>query len=134
MYLYHADALALGGTVVRPVPDIIESQVACSLPTAGGTASSRSGRFEYKGLISFESAQSSLTGNVETRNGVPFNVTRVSVVIEGLNILHMVMADRIVARLAAEHGPKEPNRPSEPKILSPDAEALRRRAEPASAC
>jgi hypothetical protein len=118
MYLYHADALALGGKVVRPVQDIIESQVACSLPTIGGNAIARSGRFDYKGLLSYESAQSSLTGGIENRDGKDFHVTGISIVIEKLNILNMVTADRIVARLAAEHGPAGPAMPKEPDIIT----------------
>ncbi|SRR5258708_17784833 len=114
MYLYHADALAIGGTLVRPIPQVIESRAACSLPTAGGTSSCRVEKFSLNGLISFDMAQCDLAGGVEIKNGVPLCVTRVSVVIEGLNILNMVMADRIVARLASEHGPND----KEPKIIT----------------
>ncbi|HWZ42104.1 MAG TPA: hypothetical protein VNW97_01435 [Candidatus Saccharimonadales bacterium] len=114
MYLYHADALALGGTLIRPVPQVIDSKAACSLPTTGGTATARVEKFSLNGLVSFDMAQSDVAGGIETKSGTEFNVTRVSTVIEGLNILNMVMADRIVVRLAAEHGPNDP----EPKIIT----------------
>lgn len=114
MYLYHADALAIGGTLVRPISQVIESKAACSLPTAGGTSSCRVEKFSLNGSISFDMAQCDLAGSVETKNGIDTSVTRVSVVIEGLNILNMVTADRIVARLASEHGPGD----KEPKIIT----------------
>jgi hypothetical protein len=40
------------------------------------------------------------------------------VLIEKLNILNMVTADRVMARLAAEHGPKHPDKPNEPEIIT----------------
>ncbi len=111
MYLYHADALALGGTLVRPLQNIVSSQAACSLPPSGGVASCRVEKFSMNGLVSFDSAQSDLAGGIEEKGGKEYNVTRVSVVVEGLNVLNMVMADRIVMRLAAEHetGTAEPS-------------------------
>jgi len=47
--------------------------------------------------------------------------TRISVVIEGLNILNMVTADRIVARLACKHDTDVPGTPiteTEPNIIT----------------
>jgi hypothetical protein len=112
MYLYHAHALALGGTFVRPFQQTIDSQAACSLSSAGGTGSARSEKFNFNNLISFDFAKSDVTGGVEKRNGTDIHVTRVSVVVEGLNILNMFTADRVVARLASEHDPKTADEPS----------------------
>jgi hypothetical protein len=111
MYLYHADALALGGNLIRPLQNVVSSQAACSLPPSGGVASSRVDKFSMNGLVSFDSAQSDLAGGTETKGGKQYSVTRVSVVVENLNVLNMVMADRIVMRLAAEHedGAAEPS-------------------------
>lgn len=120
MYFYHADALALGGALVRPMPDLIESQAACSLPATGGSASAASPRFAYKDIISFESAKTNLMGGIEpsvnpAKKGDFVYVTRVSVVIEGLNIMHrMVTADRIALRIVATHKPGD----DEPCIIT----------------
>jgi hypothetical protein len=115
MYFYHADALAFGGTMVRPIPEMIESLAACSLPAMGGIGSARSSKYTYKDLISFDSAQTNLMGGIEvTGSGEQLNTTRVSVVIEGLNIMHMVTADRIALRLVATHKPGDP----EPSIIT----------------
>ena len=119
MYFYHANALALGGTYVRPFQQVIPTQADCSLPITGGTSTARAEKFNFNDVISFDSAQSDVAGGKETKNGQDVYVSRVSIVIEGLNILNMFMADRIVARLATEHlwcdpKPKDP----EPKIIT----------------
>src|SRR5689334_5888869 len=103
MYLYHANALAFGGTFARPFSEPIPSQAPCSLGTSGGTGSCRAEKFNFKGVLSFDSAQSDVAGGVENRTDADYAVTRVAVVIEGLNILNMFVADRVVLRLASEH-------------------------------
>src|SRR5215471_7678089 len=124
MYLYHAHAVALGGTIERPVPQTIPALADCSLPIAGGTSSAKESRFD-NGLIAFDSAQSDLTGSVEIRNGSTVYVTGVSVSINGLNVRNMLMADQVVLRIAAEHdqppnpGPGQPfPQWGEPRIIT----------------
>ncbi|HLJ29216.1 MAG TPA: hypothetical protein VKY85_21085 [Candidatus Angelobacter sp.] len=107
MYLYHAHAVALGGTIERPDSQTIEGVAGCVLPLSGGTSSASSGKFD-NGLVAFDSAQSQLTGSVETRNGQLVHVTGVSTVINGLNIRNMFMADQVVVRIASEHSPRPP--------------------------
>lgn len=108
MYLYHAHAMALGGSVNRPVSQDIAARGSCSLSPAGGTSSAREGKFD-NGLVSFDSAQTDLTGSVETQNGKTTYFTSASVAICGLNICNMIMADQIVLRIAGEHDqPPEP--------------------------
>jgi len=102
MYLYHADALALGGAFTRPVQKDIPSQAACSLPTVGGTATCQLGKTDIEGMISFDSAQSRVTGSLDGTSCV----TSSSVIIENLNILNVVIADQVIARITARHPPK----------------------------
>src|SRR5258708_29293004 len=106
MYLYHADALALGGAVTRPIQKDIPSQAACSLPTMGGTSSCQVGKTDIEGMISFDSAQSRVTGSVDRQQDGDYNVTSASVIIENLNILNVVMADQVIVRVAGRHAPK----------------------------
>jgi len=106
MYLYHADALALGGAVTRPIQKDIPSQAACSLPTMGGTSTCQVGKTDIEGMISFDSAQSRVTGSVDQQPDGEYNVTSASVIIENLNILNVVMADQVVVRVAGRHAPK----------------------------
>jgi hypothetical protein len=102
MYLYHADALAVGGAFTRPVKTDIPSQGACSLPTVGGTASCQLEKTDFGGMISFDSAQTRVTGSLD---GTSY-VTSSSVIIENLNILNVVIVDQVVARITARHAPK----------------------------
>lgn len=111
MYLYHAHAVALGGTVERPTQQIIPALGACSLALSGGTSSAKESSFD-NGLVAFDSAQSDITGGVETRNGATVYVTGVNISINGLNIRNMVMVDQMVLRLASEH--QEPSPPGTP--------------------
>jgi len=121
MYFYHADALAMGGAFTRPVQKAIPSQAACSLPTIGGTASCQMDKTDFEGKISFDSVQSGVNGSFDDQNS--YHVTSASVVINNLNILNVIMADQIVARLAARHAPKTPaqlksGEATEPEIIT----------------
>lgn len=102
MYLYHAHAVALGGIVERPAQQIIPALASCSLALSGGTSQAKESKFD-NGLVAFDSAQSDITGGIETRNGATFYVTGVNISIKGLNIRNMVMADQVVLRLSSEH-------------------------------
>src|SRR6266568_2393377 len=99
-FFYHGSAFALGGQITRPFSDVLEVQAATTLPSVGGYGSVRAEKFRYRELISFESAYSQVTGS--TRDGVHEAVIQVAV--EGLNIMDIVTADRVVARLTSSHG------------------------------
>ena len=123
MYLYHANALALGGTYTHPFQEVIPAYAGCSLSMRGGAGTSRSTNINFKEVIKCDLAQADVNGGTGTKmipddkGGVASAntyVTSVSVVVEGLNILNMFTADRIVARLAAEHVCGEP----EPEIIT----------------
>lgn len=114
MYFYHADAVGLAGSFTRPVRHVIESQASCSLSPLGGVGRARVENFNFQNIVSFDLAQSDVTGGRETKRGEGIYVTRVSIVIEGLNILNMLTADRIVGRLAAEQHPRD----MEPSIVT----------------
>lgn len=113
MYLYHAHAVAFGGVVERPSPQTIVAQASCSLPISGGISSANAGRFD-NGLVSFDSAHSHLTGSAERRGGTDVYHTSVSVVINGLNVGNMFMADRVVTQVTSEHQVPNP----EPDIIT----------------
>ena len=101
MYFYHAHTMALGGTLTRPHQLVIEPQAACSLPITGGRGSSRSDDYNFNGMISFRSAQVDVAGS---QDGSPaIYSTRSSAIIEDLNVLNVVTADRVVASLTSRH-------------------------------
>ncbi len=100
-HFYDADANAIGGRIERPFDQIVPVQAPLSLPASGGFASTRSNNFNFQGLMSFRSAESKVAGSQSPRNGAWTTV--VSTAIEGLNILNVVTADRVVAQISTEH-------------------------------
>ncbi len=110
-FFYHAHGVALGGTIVRPFNKQIEAQAATSLPITGGVGVSRAERFRFEGIVSFESAHTEVSGSQSAQDG-SYN-TVVTTTVEGLNIMDVLTADRIVARISSLH----PVDTDEPKII-----------------
>jgi hypothetical protein len=102
-FLYHASALAIGGRITRPFSEIIESQGAAVLPVSGGHGSARIESFNYRDLITFRRATCTVSGSESERDGRRVYNSLASVTIEGLNVMDVVTADRIVGRLTSEH-------------------------------
>jgi len=104
LYLYNSHGHALSGTITRPFRDVLESQAAVSLSARGGHGSSTVGNFSYRNLVSFKAANTHVSGSDDADGN---HTSVVSVCVEGLNILDVVTADRIVARIATHHPPKQ---------------------------
>lgn len=102
-FIYSASAFALGGRITRPIDHPIEPKAACLLPPTGGRASvvapafsltdPASGQF----LLSFDSAETTILGE-EAAPGI--HNTVVTSVIRGLNILNVLRAGQVVAKLS----------------------------------
>jgi hypothetical protein len=103
---FHAQAHAFSATFHRPVLYPIAAQASVSLPTIGGQAHSRVDNFRVDSLVSFTSATSHVSGSWMDNNEIV--TTHATAVIEGLNILDFITADRIVARLTSEHHVGDP--------------------------
>jgi len=110
-FLYHANALALGGHITRPFLEILEGQGSAVLPISGGSCSARVSDFRHRQLVSFRSAHSVVSGSEtpaqDAKDGRPARQREVhtlsTVTIEGLNIAGIVTADLVVARLTSKH-------------------------------
>jgi len=104
IHYYHADANALGGSLQRPVNQIIPLQAPLSLSPAGGhaTASAKGADFPLPQIIKFDTAYTLVSGSLSPKPGHGW-VTLVTAVVEGLNVLNVVTADRIVAQISTEH-------------------------------
>jgi hypothetical protein len=101
IHYYHGDASALGGHLKTPLAQTIPVQAPLSLPAVGGYASSRTEKFQVEGILSVKAAYSQVSGDVsEKTQGF---TTLVTSVVEGLNVLDIVTADRIVAQISTEH-------------------------------
>jgi hypothetical protein len=96
-YSFRADANALGGLLEKPLRQPIPTLAPVSLPAAGGFAKARSEAFTLDNIVSCSSAHSHVSGQENEDESISILVTAV---VEGLNILEVVEADRIVAQLS----------------------------------
>jgi hypothetical protein len=99
-FFLHASANALGGLLETPQRKVIPSQASASLPEVGGHATTRTEAFNLDEIISCKAAYTRLTGSHNKEDG-SWN-TVVTSVVEGLNILDVVKAERIVAQVAVD--------------------------------
>jgi hypothetical protein len=102
IFNYHASAHALGAQFTRPFHHLIEVQAASALPVTGGHGHSRVDNFHFREFISFRSAHTHVSGAFQAEDGS--NNTLVTSTVEGLNLMDVVTADRLVARLYSKHG------------------------------
>ncbi len=100
-YVHSGSALALGGHLTHPFAGPIPSQGACAVPGCGGFSSMSVGGFDYQGLVSFEGARVRCLANHERKEGYLHHYTVSTVSIDGVNILDVVKAANITARLLA---------------------------------
>ena len=100
-FYFHADASSLGGFIEKPFHKHLPPQASASLPSVGGHISTRTEAFEFEGLVSCRTAHTRVSGRHLDENGSASIL--VTSVIEGLNILEIVKAERIVAQVTAEY-------------------------------
>jgi hypothetical protein len=108
-FLYHAHATGVTGRITLPFDEVIPVQAPAAIPVTGGYSSTRVENFRYREILSFRSATSVVSGDFSARK--QSYETLMSAAIEGLNILDVVTADLIVARLTSMH-PKDGGEPS----------------------
>jgi hypothetical protein len=102
IHFYHADACALGGHFERPITTTIHPQASLSLSPAGGYGTAHAEKFRVEGVLSFESANSQVSGSLSPKPGRGW-ITLVSSTVEGLNILDVVTADKVTSQISTEH-------------------------------
>jgi hypothetical protein len=101
VFYFHADASSLGGFIEKPFQKHLPPQASASLPSVGGHISTRTEAFDLDGVISCRSAYTRVSGrHIEEDGSASILVTAV---LEGLNILEIVKAERIVAQVTAEY-------------------------------
>ncbi len=103
-FYFHADASSLGGFIEKPFQKHIPPQASSTLPSVGGHVTSRTEAFNFEGVISCRAAYTRVSGrHIEENGSATVSVTSV---LEGLNILEIVKAERIVAQVTAEYSSK----------------------------
>lgn len=108
---YHASGHAFSGELTRPVQRVIAVQAAASLPTIGGVGASFVENFRVDEVVAFKRGSAHVSGSLKEEGGKITHTTHVTATIEGLNILDIVTADRIVAHLSSSFEEPLPNRP-----------------------
>jgi len=112
-YIFNGHGHALSGHITHPFDHQIEVQAGMSLPTTGGIGHARVENFRFREYVSFSTAYTYVAGS---KRGRDTYTTLVTSVVENLNILDVVTADRVVARLASHHSLDEELNQEEPEI------------------
>jgi len=102
VHYYHADACGFGGYFESPIEHTIAPQAPMSLPPSGGYGSARVENFQLEGLLSYKSASTQVSGRLSKKPGGGW-VTMATAVVEGLNVLDVITADRLSAQISTEH-------------------------------
>ena len=99
---YHAEANVLTGHLLNPVDQEIQKQASVHLRNEhGGHFFQRVEHYSLEGLISFRSGYTHASGYRSLKN--QGWVTLSTSVLEGLNVLDVITADRMVAQISTEH-------------------------------
>jgi len=101
-HLYKAESTILSGSLTLPLKQEVRSQARASLPEAGGYFSQHVDKYLLEGVLSYSAAYTQVAGNRDTKPGHGWSTLATSV-IEGLNLLDVVTADRIVGQVITEH-------------------------------
>lgn len=112
-FWFHGNAVVFAGHLRAPIDETLEVLGATALPATGGLASATVDRFEHRSLVRFERGSSAVAGRASEHSGGTTYDTMVTSTIEGLDILGVVTADRVVARLVSIHSGDH----TEPEIL-----------------
>jgi hypothetical protein len=100
---YHVDAELLSGEFTRPLAHKIDKQTFLSLEGENDSYFFQEAkRFNANGLVSFDSGYTRVAGSKSPDHGW---VTLATAVVEGLNILDVITADRLVAQVSTTHPP-----------------------------
>lgn len=102
VFHYHALANAFSAHFTRPFNELIEVQAASALPITGGHGNARVDNFQFREFISFQKGYTHVSGSLQEDDGS--NNTLVTATVEDLNLLDIVTADRITARVYSKHG------------------------------
>ena len=101
-HTYHAEATVLEGHLRLPLTQEIKPQAHAKLPDEGGYIAQRAENYRLEGVISFRSAYTQVAGNRDVKPGHGW-ATLTTTAIEGLNVLDVLTADRVVGQIITGH-------------------------------
>ena len=110
---FQGHAIGAGGRLLKPHCENIEIQASSALPEIGGYGTARSTAFRHRDILHFDLAHSEVTGarTAVERDKQVYRTTARSIV-EHLDILKTVTADRVVANLVSIHEGDQGGEPS----------------------
>jgi hypothetical protein len=113
-YRFRGSAFGAAGQVTRPFHEVIEVQAPSTLPQIGGHGTGHSVDFRHRHILRFDVAHTQVTGSKygSEDDAKATYSTRVSSVVEGLNIADVITADRVVAMLVSTYTPESNGEPS----------------------
>jgi hypothetical protein len=101
-HAYHAEATILEGHLELPLIQAIKPQAHAKLPEHGGYLAQRAEDYRLESVVSFRSAHTQVAGNRDPKPGHGW-ATLTTTVVEGLNVLDVLTADRVVGQIITEH-------------------------------
>jgi hypothetical protein len=99
---FHAEATVLAGNLELPLVQEIKPQAYAKLPDDGGYLAQQATDYRLESVISYDSAYTQVSGNPDVKEGHGWSTLATSV-IEKLNVLDVVTADRVVGQISVEH-------------------------------
>jgi hypothetical protein len=102
VHKFHAEATALGGHLKLPLVQEIRPQAHVKLPSEGGYISQRAENYKLEAVISFRAAYTHVAGNRSLKGSGGFT-TLTTTAIEGLNVMDVLTADRVVGQIITDH-------------------------------
>jgi hypothetical protein len=100
-HLYHAEADVFDASLDQPIQRKVEKEAFIDLPKEGGYRFKQAKPLQIDGLLSYRSGYTQVAGNPSTKHGG--TSTLATTVLEGLNVLDVLTADRVVGQIFTEH-------------------------------
>src|SRR4029077_999716 len=99
---YHAEANVLNGYLHHPIYQRINEKANVALKDyRDGHIQERENAFTLEGIVSFASGRSRVSGNrnLKSKGWITLSTS----IVEGLNVLEVITADRVVSQVSTEH-------------------------------
>jgi hypothetical protein len=101
MHEYNAEADLLSAELIQPLKEHIKPRARVKLPKGGHYQFKKADPFRFEGIISYQSGYTQVAGHPSSKSDG--FATLVTSVVEGLNVLDVVTADRVVAQISTVH-------------------------------
>jgi hypothetical protein len=101
VHTYYAEANVLSADLKQPLEEEIKARAYVKLPKDGTYQFKKADPFRFEGIVSFQSGYTQVAGHPSSK--IDGFTTLATSVLEGLNVLDVVTADRVVAQISTVH-------------------------------